>query len=289
MASSLITRSKDFDSSNITYGSPSTNKHGGKSVPILFDGSKLVLQFPFNFTWGAQSNTDEGTGRTSYSMNLVLEEDSALRTAMAALQEKVLGDMVTNSKEWFGKQIQSREVIEALFYDIVRFPNHKGTTEPDTTRTPSVKAQLPEWDGVFKTELFSMDKGVLNGPTLRLSEEDFLAAVPNACHVSGLLECKGIWYSAGRCGVSWRLLQARVKPPVRIEGYCMVEDSDEEDALDAIDAQEAEADAGGGGGGGGAAAEVSDSEVDAESEVVVEKPKPKRKRPVKKAAAAAEN
>ena len=284
MASALITRAKDFDSSNITYGSPSTNKHGGKSVPILFDGAKLVLQFPFNFTWGAQSNTDENSGRTSYSLNLVLEEGSPLRTAMSVLQEKVLTDMVTNSKAWFGKQIQSREVIEALFYDIVRYPNIKGTTEPDTTRKPSVKAGLPEWDGVFKTELFSMNKDVLNGPTIKLSEDDFLAAIPIASHISGLLECKGIWYSAGRCGVTWKLLQARVKPPVRIEGYCMVDDSDEEEAIDAINAQEAAEVEGDGG------APSADEEIEAvEPEPVVAKPKSKRKRPVKKGAAAAEN
>ena len=286
MASSLITRAKDFDPSTITYGSPSTNKHGGKSVPILFDGSKLVMQFPFNFTWGAQSNTDENSGRTSYSLNLVLEEGSPLRTAMSALQEKVLTDMVTNSKAWFGKQIQSREVIEALFYDIVRFPNIKGTTEPDLGRKPSVKASLAEWDGVFKTELFSMDKAILNGPTLKLSEEDFLAAIPIACHLSGLLECKGIWYSAGRCGVTWKLLQARVKPPVRIEGYCMVEDSDEEDAIEAIDAQ---ADTDGADGADGADGDDGDDGDDvavvAEPEPVQAKPKPKRKRPVKKATA----
>jgi hypothetical protein len=235
MASSLITRAKDFDSSHLSYGSPSTNKHGGKSVPVLYDGSKMVLQFPFNFTWGAQSNTDETSGRTSYSLNLVLDEGSPLRASLTALQDAVLDAMVTNSKAWFGKTIASREVIEALFYSIVRFPNVRGTTEPDFSRKPSVKSSLPEWEGVFKTELFDMSKNVLNGPALKLGEDDFLATIPSGSHISGLLECKGIWYSAGRCGVTWKLVQARVKPPVRIEGYCMVDDSDEEDAVDAID------------------------------------------------------
>ena len=284
MASSLITRAKDFTPESVTYGSPSTNKHGGKSVPILVDGTKLVLQFPLNFTWGAQANTDETSGRTSYSCNLVLDDGSPFRTALTALQEKVLDDMVVNSKAWFGKAIASREVIEALFYDIVRFPNIKGTSEPDTSRKPSVKAGLPEWDGVFKTELFNMSKQPLNGPTIKLGEDDFLAAIPSGCHLSGLLECKGIWYSAGRCGVTWKLIQARVKPPVRLEGYCMVDDSDEEDDIAAIDAA--------------AAAELENAEaattVDSDGEAVetevaapepaATKPKAKRKRAVKKAA-----
>tara|TARA_B110000967_G_scaffold190732_1_gene215703 strand:+ start:2169 stop:3041 length:873 start_codon:yes stop_codon:yes gene_type:complete len=290
MSSSLITRSKDFNSSSVTYGAPSTNKHGGKSVPILVDGSKLVLQFPLNFTWGAQANTDEASGRTSYSCNLVLDEDSPFRTALTELQEKVLDDMVTNSKAWFGKAIASREVIEALSYNIVRYPNIKGTSEPDTSRKPSVKASLPEWDGVFKTELFNMAKQPLNGPTIKLGEDDFLAAIPIGSHISGLLECKGIWYSAGRCGVTWKLVQARVKPPVRLEGYCMVDDSDDEDDIAAIDASAA-----------AAAAELDastaglDNVVDSDNEIVeaapepvVEKPK-KKKRAVKKATVAAAN
>lgn len=286
MASSLITRAKDFTPESVTYGSPSTNKHGGKSVPILVDGTKLVLQFPLNFTWGAQANTDETSGRTSYSCNLVLDEGSPFRTALTALQDKVLDDMVTNSKAWFGKAIASREVIEALSYNIVRFPNIKGTSEPDTSRKPSVKAGLPEWDGIFKTELFNMAKQPLNGPTIKLGEDDFLAAIPTASHVSGLLECKGIWYSAGRCGVTWKLVQARVKPPVRLEGYCMVDDSDDEDDIAAIDAAAAaELDA------VDPATAASDGEaIEAvPPSAAAEKPKAKRKRAVKKAGADASN
>lgn len=287
MASSLITRAKDFTPESVTYGSPSTNKHGGKSVPILVDGTKLVLQFPLNFTWGAQANTDETSGRTSYSCNLVLDEGSPFRTALTALQEKVLDDMVTNSKAWFGKAIASREVIEALSYNIVRFPNIKGTSEPDTSRKPSVKAGLPEWDGIFKTELFNMAKQPLNGPTIKLGEDDFLAAIPQRSHLSGLIECKGIWYSAGRCGVTWKLIQARVKPPVRLEGYCMVDDSDEEEdiaAIDAAAAAELESTE-------GAVAATADSDgeaVEIAPEPAAAKPK-KKKRAVKKTTATAEN
>lgn len=285
MASSLITRAKDFDPTLLTFGSPSTNKHGGKSVPVLYEGTKMVLQFPFNFTWGAQSNTDDTSGRTSYSLNLVLDEGSPLRVALAGLQEAVLDAMVANSKAWFGKTIASREVVEALFYSIVRYPNIKGTTEPDLARKPSVKASLPEWEGVFKTELFDMSKAVINGPTLKLSEDDFLAAIPSGAHLSGLLECKGIWYSAGRCGVTWKLIQARVKPPVRIEGYCMVEDSDEENDISAIDAAAKDAAV-------EEAAVASDGE-NIEANAVVEtapaKKKPPRKRAVKKAATAESN
>jgi hypothetical protein len=237
----LITLAKNFDTGAVTYGTPRTNTHGGKAIPILVNGQKLVMQFPLTFTWGAQTNVDETSGRTTYSLNLVLDEDSPLRAALAALQEKVVEDSVANSRAWYGKAIASREVVEALFYPIVRFPKDKETGEPDTSRNPSVKAKLTAWEGVVKTELYTMEKVLIhNARSLVLDVDEVLASIPQASHLTGLLQCDGIWYAGGRCGVTWRLLQAKVKPPVRLEGYCLVDDSDEEDAASAIDAAASE-------------------------------------------------
>ena len=42
----LITKTKDFKPSNLTYGKPRLGNKGGKTIPILMNGNKLVLQFP---------------------------------------------------------------------------------------------------------------------------------------------------------------------------------------------------------------------------------------------------
>ncbi len=240
----LITLAKNFDIGTVSYGAPRTNNHGGKAIPILVNGQKLVLQFPLTFTWGAQTNVDEASGRTTYSLNLVLEEGSPLREALIALQEKVLEDSVVNSRAWYGKAIASREVVEALFYPIARFPKDKDSGEPDMSRNPSVKAKLAAWEGVVKTELYTMDKPptlIHDARSLVLDVDEVLASIPQASHLTGLLQCDGIWYAGGRCGVTWRLLQAKVKPPVRLEGYCLLDDSDEEEDASAIDAAAADA------------------------------------------------
>jgi len=275
---SLITRAKDFNTDDITYGAPKTNTHGGKAIPILMNGQKLVLQFPLNFTYGAQTNVDDQTGRATHSLNLVLEDGSPLRTALAALEKKVLADSVTNSKSWYGRQINSPDVIAALLYPVVRYPKNKESGEPDLDRTPSVKAKLVAWEGVVKTELYTMDQQVIHDARSHvLGVDEVLAAIPMGSHLTGLLQCDGVWYAGGRCGVTWRLLQAKVKPPVRIQGYCMVDDSDEEDAAEAID-QAALA--------GGEADDAETAEV-AEAAETIAPAAPKKKRAVKKRAPAA--
>ena len=94
----------------------------------------------------------------------------------------------------------------------------------------------------------------------------------------GLMQCDGIWTASGRFGVTWRLLQAQLKQPVRISGFCIQPESDDEDAeenggTEATPAVEA------------AAADDDANDVDnAEPEVEEEPaPKPKTKRTRKKA------
>ena len=53
--------------------------------------------------------------------------------------------------------------------------------------------------------------------------------IPSRSHVKGLMECTGVWHAGGKFGVSWKLVQAQVRPPVRIQGFCIMDDSDDED------------------------------------------------------------
>ena len=107
-----------------------------------------------------------------------------------------------------------------------------------------------------------------------------------------MIQCGGIWFANGKFGVTWKLVQAVVKPKETLKGKChivlsaedkkileddngtsdnneVVDDSDGEDVAGEV-AAEIEA-----------AASTEDEEVEAEPEPV--KPPPKKKRAVKKA------
>ena len=59
--------------------------------------------------------------------------------------------------------------------------------------------------------------------------------VPKASHVKGLLACTGLWMAGGRFGVTWKLVQACVRPPVRLvgSGTCHIADDSEDEEMDA--------------------------------------------------------
>jgi len=243
--SDLITRSKDFNPENITYGPPKMNKRGGKNIDIRYNGNPLCIQFPLQFTWGCNERVDESSGRVSYDAGLVFESkdendpEGQLWAKFKRMQEKVLEDSVTNSKLWFGKSKMSAEVAEAMMYPILKYPKDKETGEFDYDRDPNVKLKIPFWDGVFKVELYDMDRQPLFLPKT-MTEKSPVALMPMKSHIKGLMRCNGLWFSAGRFGVTWSLVQAQVRMPVRLGGgCCMLDDSDDESTLNRLQKEEA--------------------------------------------------
>jgi hypothetical protein len=239
----LITRTKDFNPSALTYGKARLGNKGGKTIPVLMNGHNLVLQFPLVMTWGVNEWDYDDSDKKKYDLNLQFGERSAdLSTSegyffasLKKFQEKVLNDSVANSKEWFGKSKMSKEVAEALMYPILKYPKDKESGEPDTSRYPNVKLKIPCWDNVFKVELYDMNKNQLFSPKMQENTTRTpVDLIEKRAHLKGLMECTGVWHAGGKFGVTWKLVQAQVRPPVRIQGFCIMDDSDDEDVETAV-------------------------------------------------------
>ena len=243
-AHELITKAKDFKSSDITYGAPKVNKKGGKSVSLLLNGQRLVLQFPLMFTWGVNAwDSDDGSYK-KYDLNLTWSSKSddtsegRFFKAMEDLQSKILEDAVNNRKQWFGKSKLSKEVAEALMYPILKYKKDKTTGEPDMDSNPSMKLKLVKvWgtDDTFKLELYDMNKKALYLGESEDPEWENTAhpedLIPKRSHMKGLMECTGLWFAGGKFGIGWKLVQAQVRAPVTIKGFCLLEDSDDDEAV----------------------------------------------------------
>ena len=248
-ASDSITKAKQFNPSKVTYKAPLVNKRGGKSVQCQLNGSPIVLQFPLMLTWGIDERVDEQSGRVSYDCALQFDNGKSssidkFEAALKKFQDKVLDDAVLKSKEWFGKSKLSREVAEAMMYPILKHPKKKdGSGEPDLERSPTLKLKVPFWDGKYNIELYDMEgKGAylpedtakrmgIEAPQGSRSPADL---VPKASHVRGLLACNGVWMAGGRFGVTWKLVQACVRPPVRLvgSGQCHIAEDSDDDEMD---------------------------------------------------------
>jgi hypothetical protein len=249
MAHELITNFDDFSPASVSYGAPRTNARGGKSIKIL-DARKntLVLSTPLILTWGANKMVDEDTGRVSYNLSIQFPNEQygtdstrAFFEKMKTFESNVLDACVKNSKEWFGKTKMSREVAEALFTPILKYPKDKVTGEPDYDRAPTMRIKIPYWDGKFNVELYDTDKSAIFTPDTDLDGRSFESIIPKASHIAAAIQCNGLWFAAGKFGVTWQLAQAIVRRPVRIQGSCFLTMSnDDHKVLDDVARREAE-------------------------------------------------
>lgn len=249
MASELITTYEAFNPETVSYGAAKINKRGGKSIKIL-DSKKnsLVLSTPLILTWGINKMVDEDSGRASYNLAIQYPSENygtdATRdfySKMRDLENKILDDAVVNSKEWFNKDKMSREVAEALYTPMLKHPYMKGTKEPDLSRAPTTKVKISYWDGKFNTELYDVDRNLLFAPDMSMADDEFQTLIPKASHIAALIQCNGIWFVGGKFGVSWQLVQAVIRRPVRIQGSCYVNlSNDDQKQIQNLNEQEGE-------------------------------------------------
>ena len=249
MAQELITNYDNFTASSISYGAPRTNARGGKSIKILdAKNNTLVLNTPLILTWGINKLVDDDTGRVSYNLALQYPSDGYGSDAtksffekMKAFESKILDDAVTHSKAWFNKPKMSREVAEALFTPMLKYPKDKATGEPDYSRAPTSRIKIPYWEGKFNTELYNIDETPIYQPGMELGSTQFETLIPKASHIAAAIQCNGIWFAAGKFGVTWQLVQAIVRRPVRIQGACFVKlSSVDHEEIENISRREAE-------------------------------------------------
>lgn len=225
MASDLITNVLDMNMDDITYGNVRANARGGKSIKVL-DPRKntLVLSTPLMLSWGINKMVDDDTGRVNYTLSLQFpsegygnDETNTFFDKMKEFENRILDDAVKHSKDWFNKKSMSREVAEALFTPILKYPKDKTTGEPDYDRAPSLRVKIPFWDGKFNVELYDINSTPLFTPDKELTSP-FENLVPKKSHVATAIQCGGLWFAGGKFGVTWSLVQAIVRRPLNING-----------------------------------------------------------------------
>jgi len=233
MANLIVKASEFAPSTQMIYGKPSVNKKGGKSINILNSTTKkwLTLHTPMMLTYGVmQRVNDDGT--TTYDMSLQFPRDEFsnkdtqdLKQVMAEMEEKIIQDAFTNSRDWFGKKYNSIDVLRELWTPMLKYPKNKEDGSLDTTRAPTIKVKLPIYknkDGTDdpKFDLFDMNSRSIY-PTDSGDTPDLL--VQKGSNVCCVVTCGGIWFASGKFGVTWKLNQAMVKPPDTFEkGKCYV-------------------------------------------------------------------
>lgn len=225
----------NIDVSVFSYSAPKAHASGGKVVNLFNKHFKesLTISTPLMLTWGAQEGEDPTTKQKNNKYTMALQfpsgdystpDQEAFLGSMRALEAQVKADAIKKSMEWFGKEIKSLEVIEEKFNVMLRHPKKvKGGVEPDETKPPTLTVKIPQWSGVWKSEIYDEEGEPLyiNGKVNTHSSP--LEYLKPKTHVICLLQCGGLWFVNGKISITWNLKQAIVQTPKQtMEGTCFL-------------------------------------------------------------------
>lgn len=229
--SSQVIHVKNIDVADITFGVARTLDSGGKNIPLFHKGKPLVIQteemrIPFGIrdAYGASDVAgSDGTSAVSSgkkNIEFSIEKDSApfFFDKISALDSEIINHAMKNSKQWFRKQHDNRDVLEALYTPMIKFSRDKETGEISQRYAPLFKANLPVKQCVVTTEVYDTNRNKIDVSTNDLRGARGIAIV----------QCSGVWVAGGKFGCSWRVLQMRVSSsPSKISGYAFIEDPSE--------------------------------------------------------------
>jgi hypothetical protein len=228
----MITDAAAFNAkTDINFADPKVNpKTSGKSVGIVSSKNKnsLKLRFPLALTWGAQLYTDPSSGRESYSMSIQFPGDGYKTPQtekwlqnMIEMEEVVLEHVMANWKKLFNKPLISREVANALYTRSLKYSKDPQSGEVNMSKSPTLKVKLGYWDNKFDCEIYSPEGKMLFSQETHPHSSP-LELIPKASQTAVIVQCGGIWFAGGKFGVTWKLLQAVVKPKPTMKGKCFI-------------------------------------------------------------------
>ena len=228
----MIINAAEFNpKTNIKFADPKVNpKTSAKSVGIINtkNNSSVKLNFPLALTWGAQEYTDPTSGKVSYSMSIQFPSEGYTTPQterwlanMMDMEEVVLTWVMSNWKKLFNKPTPSREVAEALYSRSLKYSKDKETGEVNMTKAPTLKVKLGYWDGKFDCEIYSPDGKLIYSQETHPHSSP-LELIPKASQSAVIVQCGGIWFAGGKFGVTWKLIQAVVKPKPTMKGRCLI-------------------------------------------------------------------
>jgi hypothetical protein len=235
MTSSIIDGT-NINTNLFSYSAPKANPAGGKVVNLYNKNFResLTISTPLMLTWGAQEVLDQAKNPTGrYTMSLQFPnsdygnaDSEGFLKSMRDLEAKVKSDALTYSKEWFGKTINSADVMEEKFNVMLKHPKReKGSAELDYNKPPVLSIKIPCWKGVWQSEIYDEDGAPLFIKGKNLPDESPLNFLKPKTHVICLIQCGGLWFINGKVSITWNLKQAIVQKPKTssiAEGICFL-------------------------------------------------------------------
>ena len=210
MAKQVI-KGKNFDANLISISDkPSVMESGAKYVWVGYKSKNLIVQTP-NMEIPFGLNIYDKGEYPKYSVELSfrgMEEDKAMKAFHDNLQnfdEKLVDEGVNHSMAWFKKKTAKRDVISAMFNRQVRVPMDKETGEELTQYPNRLRLKIPVKNNSHECDLYDMKGNKLEG--------DLKDIFTRGATVTAIIQCVGLWISAGSYNCQWKLVKANVDVP----------------------------------------------------------------------------
>lgn len=235
MASAILDGT-NIDTTVFSYSAPKAHAAGGKVVNLYNKLAKESLTFstPLILTWGAQEGKDQQgnlTGKWTMSLQFPNSEYpnpdcEAFLREIKKIENKIKEDAMIYSKDWFGKDIKSMEVMEEKFNVMLRYPKlEKGKDALDYNKPPTLTVKLPNWKGIWQSEIYDEEATPLYVKGKTPAHVTPLEFLKPKTHVICLLQCGGLWFVNGKVSITWNLKQAITQKPrtsAITEGVCFL-------------------------------------------------------------------
>ena len=194
-----------MDSSSIVFSELKKNAgNAGKTIYINTVGGKARFELPVLRTpFGLSSYTDSQTGKTSYSIDLSLDNPDIL-AGVRGFEKAVFDHVAKNSLEILGK-VYTPDVIKAadLFKSNIREGKDPGKYAP----TLRIKV-LTDRNGGFVPEAYNTKQELVDLGTLQKGQK-----------IATIVDINQIWVIDNKFGMSIRLVQAVLLPTNELKGF----------------------------------------------------------------------
>ena len=201
---------------------------GGRQIYINYDGNLGMniitpkMRLPFGIS------KFEGDTSVKYSIDMSFdnmeenEKNKEFYDLIQSVDEKIIADAQkkTNCLAWLRKKTVSEDVVKTLYTPSIKRSKDKETGEFNDKFPPTFKAKVPFYNDSFQLEAYNYDKTKI--------ENNFAEMVNKGQYVSALIKPRQLWFSGGKFGLSWSVVQIKLYKPRNLIGYAF-RDSDSEE------------------------------------------------------------
>ena len=214
-----------------------TNKYGGRSARISYDGGRFLIQtprlrLPFGLGVYEEKDADGRVTKTMYSLDYSFsgykadernQEKPLVKrffNFMTKFEDFIKQEAKKNSYSWVGEPDAADATIRALFRPLVRYPRDKVTGKINEQYAPTMKAKVGFWDGRFTLDVFDQSQSLVEDPR---------SVLIKGAEALSIIAVDSVTFAGGKFGVKFTAQSVKTFLPDTLRGTYAFNDTEDDD------------------------------------------------------------